>query len=140
LEGGYAVRRIVTVFAAAIILALLGGGVAFADPINSKKAFSFTLDCEGKVFEVVEPFGAGGPLFISGDDKRHMVVKEFTAQVVDPDTDEVLRTVTVTGGEMVGLQDDLRPCTREPFTVIDPEFGEVEIHAEAQVLFARRGQ
>ena len=133
-------RHLVTVFVAAMILALLGGGIALADPINSKKAFTFTLNCGGEVFEVVEPFGAGGPLFISGDDKRHMVVKGFTAQVVDPDTGEVLRTVTVTGGEMVGLRGDLRTCTREPFTVIDPELGEVEIHAEAQVLFTRRGQ
>jgi hypothetical protein len=114
LEGGNVVRHLVTVFVAAMILALLGGGIALADPINSKKAFTFMLNCGGEVFEVVEPFGAGGPLFISGDDKRHMVVKGFTAQVVDPDTGEVLRTVTVTGGEMVGLRGDLRiaPASR----------------------------
>jgi hypothetical protein len=132
------VRRIVTVFVAATILALLGGGVAIADPINSKKAFTFTVDCEGEVFEVVEPFGAGGPLFILEDDKRHMVVKEFTARVVDPETGEVLDTVTVTGGKMVGLEGELVTCTCEPFRVIDPELGEVEIFAEATVLFTRR--
>jgi hypothetical protein len=135
------VRHIVTVFVAAMIMALiLGVSVAIADPINSKKAFTFTVDCGGEVFEVVEPFGAGGPLFILEDDKRHMVVKEFTATVVDPETGEVLDTVTVIGGKMVGLRGDLRTCTREPFRVIHPEFGEVEIFAEATVLFTRRGK
>jgi hypothetical protein len=134
------VKRIVTVFVAATIMALLGVGVVMADPINSKKAFTFTVNCEGEVFEVVEPFGAGGPLFILEDDKRHMVVKEFTAIVVDPKTGEVLDTVTVTGGKMVGLRGDLRTCIREPFTVFDPELGkEVAIFAEATVLFTRRG-
>jgi hypothetical protein len=132
-------RRIISVFVAAMIMVLLGVGVALADPINSKKAFTFTVNCEGEVFEVVEPFGAGGPLF-SLEDKRHMVVKEFTATVVDPETGEVLDTVTVTGGKMVGLQGDLRTCTREPFRVIDPELGEVEIFAEATVLFTPRGK
>jgi hypothetical protein len=134
------VKRIVTVFGAAMIMALLGVSVAIADPINSKKAFTFTVDCGGEVFEVVEPFGAGGPLFILEDDKHHMVVKEFTATVVDPETGEVLDTVTVIGGKMVGLRGDLRTCTREPFRVIHPEFGVVEIFAEATVLFTRRGK
>jgi hypothetical protein len=135
------VKRIVTVFVAAMIMALiLGVSVAIADPINSKKAFTFTVDCGGEVFEVVEPFGAGGPLFILEDDKHHMVVKEFTATVVDPETGEVLDTVTVIGGKMVGLRGDLRTCTREPFRVIHPELGEVEIFAEATVLFTRRGK
>ena len=133
-------KRIVTVFVAAMIMALLGVRVAIADPINSKKAFTFTVDCGGEVFEDVEPFGAGGPLFILEDDKHHMVVKEFTATVVDPETGEVLDTVTVIGGKMVGLRGDLRICTREPFRVIHPEFGEVEIFAEATVLFTRRGK
>ena len=133
-------KRLVTVFVAAMIMALLGVGVAIADPVNSKKAFTFTVDCGGEVFEVVEPFGAGGPLFILEDDKHHMVVKEFTATVVDPETGEVLDTVTVTGGEMVGLRGDLRTCTREPFRVIDPELGEVEVFAEATVLFTPRGK
>jgi hypothetical protein len=79
-------------------------------------------------------------MFILEYDKRHMVVKEFTATVVDPEAGEVLDTVMVTGGKMVGLQGDLRSCTREPFRVIDPELGEVEIFAEAKVLFTRRGQ
>jgi hypothetical protein len=48
--------------------------------------------------------------------------------------------VTVTGGKMVGLEGDLRTCTRDPFTVIDPELGEVEMHAEAAVLFTPRGK
>jgi hypothetical protein len=134
------VNRIVTMFVAAMIMALLGVGVAIADPVNSKKAVTFTLNCGDGDFEVVEPFGAGGPLFKLEDDKQHMVVKEFTATAVDPETGEVLDTVTVTGGEMVGLQGDLRTCTREPFTVIDPELGEVVIFAEARVLFTPRGK
>jgi hypothetical protein len=134
-------RRIILLALLALLMtAMLGVGVAIADPVNSKKAVTFTLNCGDGDFEVVEPFGAGGPLFNLEDDEHHMVVKEFTATAVDPETGEVLDTVTVTGGEMVGLQGDLRTCTREPFTVIDPELGEVVIFAEARVLFTPRGK
>jgi hypothetical protein len=132
-------RRIVSVLVTAVIMALLGVGVALADPINSKKAITFTVNCEGETFRVVEPFGAGGAVHILGD-KRNIVVKEITFTAKDPDTGEVLDTATFATGKKVGLQGELVTCTRDPFTVIDPELGEIEILADARVLFTPRGK
>jgi hypothetical protein len=131
-------RRIVSVLMTAVIMALLGVGVALADPINSKKAITFTVNCEGETFRVVEPFG-GGAAHILGD-KRNIVVKEITFTAKDPDTGEVVDTATFATGKKVGLQGELVTCTRDPFTVIDPELGEIEILAEARVLFTPRGK
>jgi hypothetical protein len=140
LEGGRVlVRRFVLVVTAAAIVLVLGVGVALADPINSKKAITFTVSCGGETFEVVEPFGAGGAVHILGD-TTNIVVKEITFTALDPETGEELDTVTFATGAMVGLQEDLVTCTREPFRVTDPELGEIDILAEARVLFTARGR
>ena len=131
-------KRIVLVATAAAILSVLGVGAALADPINSKKAITFTVTCGGENFEVVEPFGAGGAVHILGD-TNNIVVKALTFTASDPDTGEVLDTVTFATGAKVGLEDELVTCTREPFKATDPELGEIEILAEGRVLFVPRG-
>ncbi len=132
-------RRSISIFVATMILAVLGVGVALADPLNSKKATTFTVNCGGELFEVVEPFGASGALHILGN-TTNIVVKDLTFTVVDPDTGEELDKVTFARGAKVGLEDDLVTCTREPFRVTDPELGEVDIVAEGRVLFTPQGK
>jgi hypothetical protein len=130
-------RRIVFVFVAAMIMSVLGVGVALADPINSKKATTFTVNCEGETFDVVESFGAGA-VHILGD-TSNFVVKEVTFTALDPTTGEVLASQTFApAGKMVGLEGELRTCTRGPSRATDPVLGEIDIFVEARVLFTPR--
>jgi hypothetical protein len=69
----------------------------------------------------------------------NLVVKEITFTALDPETGEELDSVTFATGKRAGLEGDLRTCTREPFRVTDPELREIDIIAEARVLFAPRG-
>jgi hypothetical protein len=137
--GRVLVKRFVLMVTAAAIVSVLGVGAALADPINSKKSITFTVTCGGETFEVVEPFGAGGAVHILGD-TTNIVVKEITFTALDPDTGEELDTVTFATGAKVGLEEELVPCSREPFRTTDPELGEIEILAEARVLFTPRGK
>ena len=132
-------KRIVLTVTAAAIMSVLAVGVALADPINSKKAIEFTVTCGGESFEVVEPFGAGGAVHILGE-TTNFVVKEITFTAFKPGTDVVLDSVTFDTGKKVGLEDKLVTCTRERFSATDPELGEIDILAEAKVLFTAGGR
>ena len=117
-------RRIILLVAVSMIMAIVGSGIAAADPINSKNAEVFQVTCDnGQTFRVVTAGGIPGHILGS---TRNIIPVEFTFKVIDPVTEEVLFTETegVGQGKKVGLQDDLITCTTAPQTFVDPETGE----------------
>jgi len=117
-------RRIILLVAVSMIMAIVGSGIAAADPINSKNAEVFQVSCDnGQTFRVVTAGGLPGHILGS---TRNIIPVEFTFTAIDPDTGEVLFTETegVGQGKKVGLQDDLITCTTAPQTFVDPETGE----------------
>ncbi len=117
-------RRIILLVAVSMIMAIVGSGIAAADPINSKNAEVFQVTCDnGQTFRVVTAGGIPGHILGS---TRNIIPVEFTFTAIDPVTEEVLFTETegVGQGKKVGLQDDLITCTTAPQTFVDPETGE----------------
>jgi hypothetical protein len=118
------VRRIVGVFVAAMIMALLGVGVALADPIKSKNAQVFDISCSnGQTYEIVVA-GASPGLIVDSTDV--IVPTEATLEILDPETGEVISSETfpIGQGHKKGLQGDLITCETEPQPGVDPETGE----------------
>ena len=140
-KGAFRVKRIALVLAMALILATVGGGVAAADPINSKKAETFTVTCDnGQTFTVVVAGGLPGHIVGS---TRNIIPMEFTFTATDPDTGEVLfsETGTVGKGKKKGLQGDLISCTAGPFTEFVPELGqEVTFFIGVEAFLTPRGR
>ena len=117
-------KRMALVLAVAMIMAVLGSGIAAADPINSKNAEVFPITCSnGQTYTVVVAGGLPGHIVGS---TRNIIPVEFTFTAIDPDTDEVLfsETEPVGKGKKTGLQRDLITCETAPQSFVDPETGE----------------
>ena len=116
-------RRTVLLVATMAIVAVLAGGMASADPVNSKNAEIIPITCDnGQSYRVVVT--GGNPAHIVGSTGNFIPVK-FTFTATDPLTGEVLfeGTDTVGKGKKRGLQEDLITCKAGPFTEFDPELG-----------------
>jgi hypothetical protein len=128
------------VLAVAMVLAVFGGGIAAADPINSKNAEVFDITCEnGQTYRVVT---AGGiPAHIVGS-SRNIIPVQFTFTATDPDTGEVLFSETgPVRGKKTGLQGDLMTCETAPQTFEDPETGEtISLVIEVEAFLTPRGR
>ena len=85
-------KRIALVLAMAMALAVLGSGIAAADPVNSKKAEFFDLTCDnGQEFTVVAT--GGNPGHIVGSTGNFIPTSD-TVIATDPDTGDVLLSET----------------------------------------------
>jgi hypothetical protein len=134
------VKRIALVLAMAMVLAVLGSGVAAADPVNSKKAESFDLMCDnGQEFTVVATGGNPGHLV---DNTGNFIPTSDTVVATDPVTGEVLLSEThAVKGKQVGLDDDLITCTTEVGTIFVPELGqEVTVVVTSEGYLTPRGR
>ena len=111
------------VLAVAMVMAVFGGGIAAADPINSKNAEVFRVTCDnGQTYQVVTAGGTPGHIMGSS---RNIIPVQFTFTAKDPDTGEVLFSETEpVKGKKTGLQRDLLTCETAPQTFEDPETGE----------------
>ncbi len=133
-------KRIALVLAVAMVLAVFGGGIAAADPVNSKNAEVFHITCDnGQTYRVVT--SGGIPAHIVGS-SRNIIPVQFTFTATDPDTGEVLFSETEpVRGKKTGLQRDLITCETEPQTFEDPETGEtISLVIEVEAFLTPRGR
>ena len=116
-------KRTALVLAVAMVFAVLGSGVAAADPINSKKAEFFDLACDnGQEFTVVATGGNPGHVV---DSTGNFIPTSDTVIATDPVTGEVLFSETHSvKGKQAGLEDDLITCTTEVGTRFVEELGQ----------------
>jgi hypothetical protein len=132
-------RRLVLLLAAMALALVVAAGVAFADPINSKKAPIATFDCGGEqvtvtfllnpsvVFNVVDTTGTFVLTRVEG-------TETFTenGEVVQ---DEFV--FLVGQGKREGLQDSLTTCTTT-ITFEDPVVGKVTVDLTFTGFFTPR--
>ena len=115
---------VLTLAAIAAALLVLSPGIAGADPVNSNNAEVLEISCSnGQTYEIV--VAAGIPAHIV-DSTGNIIPTEFTFEIIDPKTGQVIdsETGSVGEGNKIGLQDDLITCETEPLTEVDPETGE----------------
>jgi hypothetical protein len=117
-------KRIILLVMAAMVMTVLGSGIAAAAPVNNKNAEFFQLTCSnGQEYTVVVTNGLPG--HIVGSNSKIIPV-EITFTAIDPETEEPLfsETNTLGQGKKVGLQGDLITCEIAPQTFVDPETDE----------------
>ena len=115
---------VLTLAAIAAAMLVLSPGIAGADPVNSKNAEVLEISCSnGQTYEIV--VAAGNPAHIV-DSTSNITPTEFTFEIIDPESGQVIdsETVPLGQGNKQGLQDDLITCETEPLTEVDPETGE----------------
>ena len=135
-------RRALLLATTMAITALLAVGIASADPVKSKHAQFFTLDCGGQEVTVVTLENNNAPLLQVVEGTSNFHITELTFTILDPDTDEILFVDTLSTGQgnRTGLQDDLVTCTAPEETFVDPETGEtLAFIASAEGFFTPRG-
>ena len=127
------------VLAVAMVMAVFGGGIAAADPINSKNAEVFDITCDnGQTYQVVT--SGGIPAHIVGS-TRNIIPVQFTFTVIDPETGETEVFSEPVRGKKTGLQGDLITCETEPQTFEDPETGEaITVVIEVEAFLTPRGR
>ena len=118
-------RRAVLLAAATAIVAVLAAGMASADPVNSKNAQIFTLDCGGEEVAVATNFTSNSVVANVVDTTGNFVLTrvEGTATFTDPETGEVVEEPideTVGKGKKRGLGRSLTTCDTT-VTFEDPE-------------------
>jgi hypothetical protein len=133
-----------TLAAAMAITAVLAVGIASPDPINSKNAQTFTLNCGGEEVKIVSKLN-GTVVGHVVDSTNNFVVTKFeeTRTYTDPETGEVVheeRVSPVGEGQKQGLQLSLITCHQEePIIFEDPELGTVTVDLTVTGFFAPRG-
>ena len=136
-------QRVALLLAAtSVITALLGVGIASADPVNSKHAQIFTLNCGGEEVTVVtlENNNATVLNVVEGTSNFHITELTFTG--TDQDTGDIVfsDTVSVGQGNRTGQQDELTTCTTPLGTFEDEDTGHtIEVVASAEGFFTPRG-
>ena len=133
-------KRMALVLAVAMVLAVFGGGIAAADPINGKNSEVFEITCDnGKTYKVVVAGGLPGHIVGS---TRNIIPVQFTFTAIDPDTGEVLFSETEpVRGKKKGLRGDLITCDTPPQTFEDPETGEtVTFFLTVEAFLTPRGR
>lgn len=124
----------------AIMLMLLGIGVAAADPANSPNAEYFDISCEnGQTYEIV--VGSGNPGHIVDGNGLLMPVA-FTFTGWDAATGDVIfsESSTLGNGHRYGVQDGLMTCQTEVITEVDPDLGEIAFQITVEAFLTPRGR
>ena len=139
-------RRALLLAAAMAITALFAVGISSADPINSKNAQTFTLDCVGgkEVRVVFVLQNAAVVTNVVGTTENFVGTKfEGTNTFTDPETGEVVHEPIVfhihsQSGQKEGLQDSLTTCDGT-FSIVDPDLGDVTVDLTITGFFTPRG-
>ncbi len=121
-------KRTTLILVTAAVLAALAtaAGVAGADPVNSKNAQIFTIDCGGEQVTVATNFNNRAVVVNVVGTTGNFVATQFagTATLTDPETGEVVfeeEFVDPIGqGQKKGLQGSLTTC-ETTLTFEDPE-------------------
>jgi hypothetical protein len=139
-----AMRRALLLAAAMAITALLAVGIASADPINSKNAQTFTLDCAGgqSVTVVFVLQNAAVVTNVVGT-TENFVGTSFTgtATYTDPETGQSVTEPILFhpgSGQKEGLQDSLTTCNGS-FIFVHPDLGDVTVDLQITGFFTPRG-
>ncbi len=123
-------RRLVLLLAAMALALGVAAGVAFADPINSKKAPIATFDCGGEQVTVTFLLNPSVVFNVVDTTGNFVLTRgEGTATFTDPVTEEVVQEdfdFRVGQGQREGLQDSLTTCTTT-ITFEDPVVGPVTV-------------
>lgn len=133
-------RRMTLASMMAIVLMVLGIGVAAAAPANSPNAQFFEMSCDnGETYDIVA--GSGNPGHIMGSSGL-LVPFSFTFTGWDPASGEVIfsETEPVGNGHRYGVQDDLITCSTGVMTEVDPELGEIQFQIEVEAFLTPRGR
>ena len=136
-------RRALLLAAAMAITALLTVGIASADPINSKNAQTFTLDCGGQDVTVVFVLQNAAVVNNVVGTTENFVGTSFTGTVTytDPATGQLVTEPIFFhpgSGQKEGLQDSLTTC-EGTFSFEDPDLGEVTVDLTITGFFTPRG-
>jgi len=140
-----AMRRALLLAVAIAITALLGVGIASADPINSKNAKTFTLDCVGgQSVRVVFVLQNAAVVTNVVGTTENFVGTSFTGTntFIDPETGEVVHEPIVfhihsQSGQKEGLQDSLTACNGS-FSFVHPDLGDVTVDLQVTGFFTPR--
>jgi hypothetical protein len=141
-----AMRRALLLAAAMAVTALLAVGIASADPINSKNAQTFTLNCGGheSVTGVFVIHNAAVVNNVVGT-TENFVGTSFTGTntFTDPETGEVVHEpilfhIHSQSGQKEGLQDSLTTC-EGTFSFEYPDLGDVTVDLTITGFFTPRG-
>ncbi len=121
-------RRLVLLLAAMALALVVASGVAFADPINSKKAPIVTFDCDGEQVTVTFLLNPSVVFNVVDTTGNFVLTRiEGTATFTDPETGEMVEdefVETIGKGEKKGLQGSLTTCDTT-ITFEDPVVGTV---------------
>lgn len=129
-------KRITLALAAALIAAVLGAGVAAAEPGKNQVTVPATCDNGRQITFVLNAQGDAGK--IAGSNSN-IVVKSYVATYKDPSTGETLFVDSSTGGNKNGLQRNLVTCNGET-TYTDNKYGTVAVVFDFQGLITPRGK
>jgi hypothetical protein len=141
-----AMRRALLLAAAMAVTALLAVGIASADPINSKNAQTFTLNCGGheSVTGVFVIHNAAVVNNVVGT-TENFVGTSFTGTntFTDPETGEVVHEpilfhIHSQSGQDEGLQRSLTTC-EGTFSFEYPDLGDVTVDLTITGFFTPRG-
>jgi hypothetical protein len=141
-----AMRRALLLAAAMAVTALFAVGIASADPINSKNAQTFTLDCVGGQSATVVFVLQNAAVVnnVVGTTENFVGTKfEGTNTFTDPETGEVVHEpilfhIHSQSGQNEGLQDSLTTCDGT-FSIVDPDLGDVTVDLTITGFFTPRG-
>ena len=137
-------RRAVLLAAVTAIVAVLAAGMASADPVNSKNAQIFTIDCGGEQVTVASNFKNSAIVVnVVGTTGNFVATRvECTATFTDPETGLVVVEpfdLPIGQGQKKGLQGSLTTC-ETTLTFEDPEVGTVTVDLTVTGFFTpRRG-
>jgi hypothetical protein len=126
------------------IMALLTVGIASADPINSKNAQTFTLDCGGGQSATVV-FVLQNAAVVNNvvGTTENFVGTSFTgtATYTDPETGQSVTEPIFFhpgSGQKEGLQDSLTACDGS-ISFVEPDLGDVTVDLQITGFFTPRG-
>ena len=137
-------RRAVLLAAATAIVAVLAAGMASADPVNSKNAQIFTLDCGGEEVTVATNFTSNSVVANVVDTTGNFVLTRVqgTETFTDAETGEVVENefeFSIGQGEKRGLGRSLTTCDTT-LSFEDPELGTITVDLTVTGFFTpRRG-
>jgi hypothetical protein len=137
-------RRAVLLAATMAIVAVLAVGMASADPVNSKNAQIFTLDCGGEEVTVATLFNNRAVVVNVVDTTGNFLFTriEGTATFTDPETGEAVEeefVETIGKGKKKGVRRSLTTCDTT-ISFEDPEVGTVTLDLTFTGFFTpRRG-
>ena len=137
-------RRAVLLAATMAIVAALAAGMASADPVNSKNAQFYELDCGGEKVTVSTIFNNSSIVVHEVDTTGNFVATRVagTFTFTDPVTGKIVEEpfdIPTGKGKKKGLTGSLTTCTTTD-TFEDPEVGTVDVDLTVTGFFTpRRG-